>query len=202
MIKQLFFDLETTGVDLNIHAIHQMSGAIVIDGETKETFDFKIRPFDGAIIDDAAMTVGGVTAELLATYDGPMDVYIRLIRMLNKYCDKFNRQDKLFLAGYNVASFDGPFLRKFFERCGDVYFGSWFWSVPLDVIVLAQEHLKHVRHTMKDFKLNTVAEKLGIAVDPSKLHDALYDIELTLAVYNVIIGVTKPTAATNPDPLF
>jgi DNA polymerase III subunit epsilon len=36
---------------------------------------------------------------------------------------------------------------------------------------------------MKDFKLSTIAEKLGITVDPSKLHDALYDVELTRESY-------------------
>ena len=31
-MKVLFFDLETTGVLVNLHGIHQISGAVVIDG--------------------------------------------------------------------------------------------------------------------------------------------------------------------------
>lgn len=41
-MKVVFFDLETTGTLVNKHGIHQISGMIVIDGEVKETFDFKV----------------------------------------------------------------------------------------------------------------------------------------------------------------
>lgn len=43
-MKVLFFDLETTGTLVNRHGIHQISGAIVVDGEVKEEFDFKVQP--------------------------------------------------------------------------------------------------------------------------------------------------------------
>lgn len=43
-MKVVFFDLETTGTLVNKHGIHQISGMIVIDGEVKETFDFKVQP--------------------------------------------------------------------------------------------------------------------------------------------------------------
>lgn len=33
-MKLFFYDLETTGLDCERHGIHQISGAIVIDGET------------------------------------------------------------------------------------------------------------------------------------------------------------------------
>ena len=36
-MKVLFFDLETTGTLVNKHGIHQLSGSVVIDGETKES---------------------------------------------------------------------------------------------------------------------------------------------------------------------
>lgn len=39
------------------------------------------------------------------------------------------------------------------------------------------------RPMMRDFKLRTVAEQLGIVLDESKLHDAMYDIYLTHEVY-------------------
>lgn len=40
MEKLFFFDLETTGVKYWKNGIHQISGAIVIDGEVKERFNF------------------------------------------------------------------------------------------------------------------------------------------------------------------
>lgn len=43
-MKLFFFDLETTGVNPARNGIHQISGEIVINGETMETFDFHVQP--------------------------------------------------------------------------------------------------------------------------------------------------------------
>ena len=43
-MKLFLFDLETTGTDIIKHGIHQISGKIIINGEVKETFDFKVCP--------------------------------------------------------------------------------------------------------------------------------------------------------------
>lgn len=43
-MKLFFFDLETTGTNPARHGIHQISGEIVVDGETKESFDYHVRP--------------------------------------------------------------------------------------------------------------------------------------------------------------
>lgn len=66
---------------------------------------------------------------------------------------------------------------------GDNYFGSWFWSDAIDVMVLAAQALMEQRPMMKDFKLRTVAEQLGIVIEEERLHDAMYDIYLTHEIY-------------------
>ena len=38
-MKLFFFDLETTGLDNQKHAIHQISGKIIIDGIEKTKFN-------------------------------------------------------------------------------------------------------------------------------------------------------------------
>jgi len=179
MSKLLYFDVETTGLDAKTNAIHQLSGAIEIDGKIVEKFNFKVRPFEGAVITKEALDVAGVTAEQINEYTPEDVIYREFIAMLDRHCDRFNKLDKFFLVGFNNASFDNQFLREFFLRNNDVYFGSWFWSGSLDVFILATQKLMEVRHTMKDFKLKTVAETLGIKIDESKLHDALYDVEIT-----------------------
>lgn len=185
-MKTFYFDLETTGVNYWQHGIHQISGAIEIDGEVKEYFDFKVAPNPQAKIDNEALVIGGVTKEQIEAYPTMKAVYKDLIVMLSKYVDKYNKQDKFFLTGYNNASFDNQFFRAFFVQNGDQYFGSWFWSSSLDVMVLASEYLKEQRHLMVDFKLKTVARQLGIEIDEAKLHDAQYDIELTRSIYLLI----------------
>lgn len=66
-------------------------------------------------------------------------------------------------------------------------------------MVLAAQKLMSRRNEMIDFKLGTVAQTLGIKIDPTRLHDAMYDIELTAQVYEICTGIkvlyAKPAAA-------
>jgi DNA polymerase-3 subunit epsilon len=192
-MKLFFLDIETTGVRYWKNGIHQISGCIEIDGELKESFDFKVCPFKDAIIENDALATSHVTREQILNYPPMFDVYMNLSTLLSKYVDKYNKTDKFFLVGYNCASFDNQFLRAWFVQNGDNYFGSWFWSSTLDVMVLAAEYLKHRRHAMIDFKLKTVAAELGIDVDESRLHDGSYDIELTRRIYHLTTDIKRPT---------
>jgi len=181
--KILFFDLETTGVDKDKNAIHQLAGKVFIDGSFKESFNIKMKPFEGAIIEPGALQVSGVTADMVNGYPPQSLAYKEFTNLLSKYVDKFDKRDKFFLAGFNNAWFDNEFLRRFFERNGDKYFGSWFWANSIDVFILAAPRLMYKRADMADFKLKTVAKALGLEVDESRLHDAQYDIELTAQMY-------------------
>lgn len=186
-MKLLFFDLETTGTYPGKHGIHQMSGMIVIDGEIKEKFDFKVRPNPQAEILDEALEVAGVTRDQILAYPPMGEVYHQFVDgILAKYVDRYNKTDKFFLVGYNNASFDNQFLRGFFLQNGDKYFGSWFWANCMDVMVLATPYLAAKRAEMKGFKQGTVAKALGIPVEDEKLHDALYDIEICKAIFDIV----------------
>jgi DNA polymerase-3 subunit epsilon len=186
MEKLLFYDLETTGVKYWKNGIHQISGAVVIDGQIKEVFDFKVRPNENALIEEEALKVGNVTKEQITAYPTMKEVYSKIITMLSKYVDKFDKKDKFHLIGYNNASFDNQFFRAFFVQNNDVYFGSWFWSDSIDVMVMASFKLRKVRHELVDFKQSTVAKFLGIEIDEAKLHDAKYDIEICIKIFNML----------------
>lgn len=186
-MKVLFFDLETTGTLVNKHGIHQLSGMIVVDGEVKEKFDFKVQPNPKAEILQEALDVAGVTKEQIMAYPPMGEIYKQFVDLLSKYVDRYNKKDKFFLAGYNIASFDNSFLRAWFIQNGDKYFGSWFWSNCFDVMVLATPYLSEKRAEMENFKQGTVAKALGINVDDSKLHDALYDIEICKQICDIVL---------------
>ena len=186
-MKVLFFDLETTGTLVNKHGIHQLSGMIVVDGEVKEKFDFKVQPNPKAEILQEALDVAGVTKEQIMAYPPMGEIYKQFVDLLSKYVDRYNKKDKFFLAGYNIASFDNSFLRAWFIQNGDKYFGSWFWSNCFDVMVLAAPYLSEKRAEMENFKQGTVAKALGINVDDSKLHDALYDIEICKQICDIVL---------------
>lgn len=185
-MKAMFYDLETTGTFVSKHGIHQISGMIVVDGQIKEKFNFHVQPNPKAEILDEALNVAGVTKEQIMAYPPMQQVYGELIAMLSKYVDRYNRKDKFFLVGYNNASFDNNFFRAWFEQNGDRYFGSWFWANTVDVMVMATPYLANQRSEMENFKQGTVAKALGIQIDETKLHDALYDIEVCKAIYDIV----------------
>ena len=187
MAKLFFFDIETTRLNPKLNAIHQLSFTIEIDGIVKEQKTLNIIPDKDLIIDAEALKISNKTEE--DVQNNPL-TYIEAYNVLKNtictYIDKFNKFDKLHLVGYNNIKFDNEFLREFFIKNNDKYFGSLFWSDSIDIMSLASNLLKENRSGMIDFKLKTVATKLGIEIDQEKLHDATYDLYLTMQIYKLI----------------
>lgn len=187
MIK-VFYDLETTGTDYKKHSIHQIAGMIEIDDEIVESFDIKTRPHPKALIEEDALKVARVTREQILAYPDMGEAHKKLVQILNKYIPRFNKKIKAWLVGFNNRSFDDQFFRAWFVQNGDPYFGSHFWSDSLDALVTASEYLLDRRSSMLNFQQETVAQTLGIEVDKEKLHDALYDVNLTRQIYRITTG--------------
>ncbi len=199
-MKYLFIDVETTGINPYECAIIQLSGVFIINEEKKEVFDFKLKPFPGARIEEAALEVTGVSRDDLESYPEQYKVYEEFMSLLEKYVDPYNKQDKFFFVAYN-ALFDMDFIREFFKKNDNNFFGSYFWFPPIDVMMLACEKLKHQRQMLPNFKLATVAKHLGIELRPDMLHNALYDIELTLEVYKLVQNNTQNDQKEEFTPL-
>lgn len=185
-VKICFIDLETTGLDPKRNGIIQISGEICsLEGDhltDLETFNFDVRPFDDDEVDDKALEVSGKTLLEIEEFEDPAMVYKHLTDMLGKYVDKFNSKDKMIFAGFN-ARFDMDFLREFFAKNLDKYFGSWFWFPPLDVMNEALSALLFKRADLPNFKLGTVARALEIKFEEEDLHDAMFDILLTKEIF-------------------
>lgn len=143
-MKLLFFDLETTGIKYWRNGIHQISGEIVIDGVTKESFNFNVCPHPQCEIEEEALRICNVSKEQIQAYPSMREVYVKFVNMLSKYVDKFDKKDKFFLVGYNNAAFDNHFLKAFFVQNGDNYFYSWFWVNSIDVMVLSTQHFQRL----------------------------------------------------------
>lgn len=190
--KIIFIDVETTGVNPERNGVTQISGCIQIGDEVVDSFDYFVRPFPHDEIEDAALAVTGMNRrqflmpehpDFLAVagqnFEDPREIYNRMATMLGKHVSQYDKTDKFQFVGYNAHSFDMPFMRRFFEKNGDRYFGSWFWYPCLDVMLVWAQILQPARTELKNFKLATVARHCGIKVDDSRLHDSQYDIELT-----------------------
>jgi len=181
-MKTVFIDVETTGLDPKLHGIWSIAGLICEGGKTLDSFDFKVDPYDNDQIDSEALEVGGISELDFAGFADPAETKDALCAKLGGFCDQYDKKDKMFFAAYN-ASFDNQFMREWFLKGGDDYFGSWFWTPAIDIMTLAGVYLRGERPGMKNFKLKTVAEAMGLHIDEARLHEAIYDVELAMQIY-------------------
>jgi len=185
MIKLCFIDLETTGVIPHKNGVIQIAGSVdfLADKmEEQETFNFSVRPFPNDVIDDKALEINKTTREEIEKYNAPMDVHSDLVELFSKHCNKYEKTDKMFFVGYN-ARFDYDFLRKFFEKCGDNYFGSFFFFPPLDVMNIAIWNCINERYLLPNFKLMTIVDHLKLDDVKGEFHDAMKDIMVTKNIF-------------------
>lgn len=178
-MKKLYLDCETTGLDPKQNGLIQLACIVEIDGAEKEAFVQTCHPFLRDTIDDGALACNGLMKEQISKFLDPSTAKNLFVRFLESHVSKFDKSDKFHLIAYN-ARFDYDFLRAWFEKCNDKYFGSWFFFPPLDVMNLAAWLLVDKRSELPNFKLGTVAKFLGIEVDTEKQHDALYDVRLMM----------------------
>lgn len=177
-MKLLFIDTETGGLDSKNSALIQLSGIIRVDKKDVEQFNFFIKPFEGAEVAEEALAVQGRTTEDLkdSKYKSEEEVFREFKALLDKYVDKFDRNDKFILAGYNVK-FDMNFLNEFFKRNGDKYLFSYIERKVLDPF----EYITFLQMcgklpTLQNNKLETWCEHFKIPLDA---HDSLNDIIAT-----------------------
>jgi DNA polymerase III subunit epsilon len=105
-------------------------------------------------------------------------------KLLGKYVNKYDKQDKFVLGGYNVG-FDMDMMRVSFEKAGDNYFGSWFFWPVIDVRVMVAEQILEIGLRLPNYKLETVCEYFNIPIDA---HNALSDIRATRQLYYFLKG--------------
>lgn len=190
-MKVLYFDTETTGLDPVKNDIIQLAGIVEINGEIKEEFNFFSQPFSYENVSQEALDIHGISIDTIKGFPKPETLRIRLIQLMGKYVDKYNREDKFYAAGMN-AGFDLGFLSKNFQKSNDKFFFSWFWGHALDLYELAIIlKYKGILKT-ENLKLETLAEYFGIEL---KTHDAMSEIKCTREIIRVIldryIGETK-----------
>lgn len=183
-VKMCFIDIETTGLDPVKNGILEIGGIIVV-GETVEEFNYFAKPFPQDKIVQSALATNKIKMKDANEFPNPLDVHRALSDLFSSYINKYDPEDKFIFIAYN-APFDYGFLRSFFKKCGDKYFGSYFHYPPLDVMQMALMYLIHVRHKMPNFRLFTVARELGIPMDEKLAHGAMYDISITREMFKVM----------------
>jgi DNA polymerase-3 subunit epsilon len=191
MSKVLWIDLETTGLDPKKHGIIQLAALAEIDNDVVEEVDLLIRPLDKHQVEEEALAKSNRTEKEVREYPTSAEQFKAFETFLARYINRYDKFDKFVLAGYNINSFDEPFLRQFFidnaktdkERKYGGYFGSWFFWPKRDVQTYLAEHLLEIGLRLSNYQLSTVCEYFNI---PIEAHDALSDIQATRILYNVL----------------
>ena len=196
-MKICYIDVETTGLDAVKQDIIQLAGIVEIDGEVDCTFEFTMQPHSYANIQQQAMDVHGYTVSDLEKFDNPLKVKAQLEGLFSKYINKFDKTDKFIFAGYN-SPFDYRFMREWWKKCGDNFFGSYFEYKQMDVYPMFQMYVMAAQIDLPNQKLETAAEHFGLSFGETGAHDAMADIRVTreLAlklqeIYDIGIRVSK-----------
>lgn len=160
---------------------------VEINGEVVDQLELSIQPHSYENVQAGALAVNGLTMEDLKGFMLPSKAHTKLTEFMDKYVDKYNKEDKFTPAGYNVQ-FDVGFLRDFFKKCGDKYYGSYFDYHAIDPMQLAQMITRMGYFGVMNFKLVTVCKHFGISLDA---HIAMEDIKATREVLLKLIDLLK-----------
>lgn len=184
-MKILYIDTETTGANPRGHDAHdvvQIAAIIEIDGVVVDRIELKCAPHFPDHYEPEALSVTGVTIEELCLRPDPTETYKKFTAFLHKHRNKYDKTDRFFFVAYN-APFDFQVMIEHAKRSGDEWFMTNFWSPPICVMVLAANALMPVRHTLTNFKLQTICAFCEIEFDKDAAHDALYDLGRTVELY-------------------
>ena len=155
------FDFETTGLHFETgDKIVEIGAVKIVDGKITEKFMCFVDPEKH--IPAEASAISGIVDEDVAgapkDYEALQDFY------------KFTRG--AILTGYNIINFDMVFLKGQGKNC------RWnFDNEVVDTFKLAQKFV----HGVKNYKLGTIAEKLGVVLDNA--HRAVFDALATAEVF-------------------
>lgn len=188
MSKLIYIDLETSGLDHEICAITQLSAIYEKDGKEIDRIDLRMRPnpehavFRGAL-DTTNLSYNDIMKNPLSQYEG----YLKLLKWFDGKVNKFDSNDKLFAIGYNIINFDAKFLRKFFEMHDNNFYNSYIYYPEIDVVPILAFYTMESRNNTENFKQMSTAKALGIEVDETKAHEAMYDCIILREIYRKLI---------------
>lgn len=187
-MKIIYLDTETTGVDCVKNAIVQVAGIIVSEGKETE-FNIEMQPFKGAAVESRALWKNRYSLEDLAKLQPSERAFEEFDKLISSFVNRYDKQDKLYIVGYNSV-FDVGFLREWYRRNGNEFYGSYFHNPPLDVMQLAGWLLAGKRTELEDFRLVTVYEyTTGKKLEDA--HDALADARATRELTGLLFKQLK-----------
>lgn len=192
MKKILFVDILTTGTDCIRSAIYKLAAIYCEQDESGglkeiDRFQTSIRPHERAMIADTALWTGGTSRTEMLTFKPERDALEEFMSFLDKHTNRLDRNDKIYLAGYNSSAFELPFIDALFNRCGYRKMRHYFHLQTLDLMCIAAFFLMDRRREMKNFHLSSVAEILGVQTTRSEKYNCTSECETDMEVYKALL---------------
>ena len=187
--KKVYLDLETTGLEKLLHGVHQIAGAIEIDGQIVDTFDFKVCPFSHRLIDHDALAISGVVWEQVRRYPKPLDIFPEIEGYFQEMFDTWQPHRKFTFVTYGKI-LDMDFLQQFFLHNGSNQLNvlqDWRSVDVLSLVRLLVDWGDKGLDRLANLRLQTVCDYFDI---PLKPHDALDDALALRTLHHKLTGRT------------
>lgn len=157
-------DIETTGLNPNIHEIIEIGAIKVRDEEIVDRFSALIKPIQP--ISDFITNLTGITNEMVENQPNEAEVLREFLSFIG---------DSKVLIGHNIDSFDFPFINRRLEVNGLPNIRKQ----TIDTLTLARERISF--QNISNHKLETVARYFHISGVQS--HRALEDVITTWEIF-------------------
>lgn len=199
MNKFLFIDTLTTGMNPERCSIYRIGGIYTENDVEAVRFEFRMRPFTNARISEQSLWISGESRSSLLVYQDEAAAFKAFATFLGSIIDLRNPRDKAFIAGFNAAAFDVPFLREWFRRNGNERFRDYFYVQTIDTMCLSTVALLNTRQNMPDFHLETAAQFMGVKVHATPVYDCIANAKTSLDIYRLFekrcgLGECRDTA--------
>ncbi len=184
-VKLVWMDTETTGLNPEKHGIIELAMLIQLNDDVVDELHYFMNPV-GRESTEEALQISGLTAKEIDGFVDWRNVKQNIKRILQRYVNPYNAEDKFVAAGYNVK-FDLDMLQGMWKASGDKYLYSFFDSPKLDVLSLvAIARWVGVLDRSRSNTLSSVAKLIGIPFEEGEAHGALADIKKTRDVAYIL----------------
>ncbi|KAL6146521.1 hypothetical protein ACLB2K_057199 [Fragaria x ananassa] len=189
LVTVIIFDIETTGFSRTDDRIIEIALQDLQGGENS-TFQTLINPERD--VPWNTTKIHGITTDMVRKPSVPR--MKELIPILLSYIKSRQKPGGyVMLVAHNGRSFDVPFLRSEFSRCGVEFPSNWLFA---DSLIMARKAMKSAgsEASSKSLKLQDLRVHLGIPLVGSA-HRAMSDVVVLSKVFPMLTYILKQTLA-------
>jgi DNA polymerase-3 subunit epsilon len=188
----LWISMNTTGLDSESNGILDVSCIIEAGGRVQDSICIKMRLPDSLSYNDDTLKYLEIDKSYITqengfvTYEEGIQIFEN---KLSAYVDKYNKDTKFHLAGFNLPFIRG-FLEKWYQICNNQYLHSWIYNDKSDIdIFKVYNFMEWVvkAPVLQSHSMNSIAKGLGLPESQSNWN-SLQKVELTR---NVGLALTR-----------